>query len=295
MWNGKVSSVFAASVAAIVMVQPAWGVRSRDYSPEQFVSVLNGFGYPVPLNAALNDPRVQQAIRDFQIQNRLPVDGSLNPPTQDRAADLVRELQLNLNRVSKPSPNLPGSQFYGKQTDDAVKAFQQQNRLPATGIATFETRQRIQDILNDATPRTENPGFPTPLPTTSPSTNQQGSIYSEAQFRALLLGFGYDINAQKPLSDPPAVRAILDLQQRYGIAGSGQADQRTQEIVSSVMRNLRNGLRIVLKSNLPITQYYDGDVAAALRQFQTQYGFPVDGRANPFVRTRVDVEARKVR
>jgi peptidoglycan hydrolase-like protein with peptidoglycan-binding domain len=291
MWNGKVSSVFVASVAAIVMVQPAWAQRSQEYTPERFVSVLNGFGYPVPLDATLSDPRVQQAIRDFQIQNRLPVDGTLNPPTQDQAAALVRQLQLNLNRVSKPSPNLPGSQFYGQQTDAAVRAFQQQQRLPVTGIATLETRQRIADILNDGMPRNPGPTGPNPQ---QPGTTT-GNLYTEAQFRALLLGFGYEINAQRPLSDRSAMLAIRDFQQLYGIGESGQADQKTQAIASSVMRNLRNGLRLVLQINLPITPYYDGDVAAALRQFQTRYGLPANGVATSLVRSRVDAEARRVR
>jgi peptidoglycan hydrolase-like protein with peptidoglycan-binding domain len=289
MWNGKISSVFVASVAAIVIVQPAWAQQRAEYRPDQFVSVLNGFGYPVPLDAALSDARVQQAIRDFQIQNRLPVDGTLNPPTQNQAAALVRQLQLNLNRVSNPNPNLPGSQFYGQQTDAAVRAFQQQQRLPVTGIATLETRQRIADILNDALPRTQNPTGPTSPP------SQPGTLYTEAQFRALLLGFGYEINAQRPLSDRAAVLAIRDFQQQYGIGESGQADQKTQAIAASVMRNLRNGLRLVLRNNLPITQYYDADVATALRQFQGRYGLPANGLATALVRSRVDAEARRVK
>ncbi|NJR49768.1 MAG: peptidoglycan-binding protein [Leptolyngbyaceae cyanobacterium CSU_1_3] len=142
------NSRFGITIAAIVVnaigvvsvqssVQPAWAVRTQDYAPEQFVSVLNGFGYPVSLTAPLIDPSVQQAIRDFQAQNKLPVDGTLNVPTQDKAADLVRQLQKNLNRVIQPNPPLPESQFYGKQTESAVRLFQQKNGLPATGIATL--------------------------------------------------------------------------------------------------------------------------------------------------------------
>lgn len=286
MWNGKISSVLTASVAAIVIAHPAFAARSRDYTQAEFVSFLNGFGYPVALDASLSDPRVQQSIRDFQVQYNLPVDGTLNPPTQDKAADLVRELQLNLNRLVKPNPQLPGTQVYGKQTDAAVRSFQRQQRLPETGIATLETRRRISSLIGSQVNRPDD---------SAPTTPPVGSLYTEAQFKSLLIGFAYDINTQRPLSDEPAVRAIREIQQLYGLSETGQADQKTQETVARVMRNLRNGLRVVLRSDLPITQFYDGNVAAAIRQFQTRYGLPANGRANLALRSLVDSEARRIR
>lgn len=289
-WFGsRVVSQFGGAIATVVVsaawsaMQPAWAIRSQDYTLDQFISVLNGFGYPVSVGSPLTDLRVQQAIRDFQVQNRLPVDGTLNPPTQDKAADLVRELQNNLNRVAQLNPPLPGSQFYGQQTENAVRLFQRQNRLPATGIATLETRQRISDILNDADPRaTEST---TPPPTSSVAI---GNIYSDPQFRLVLLGLGYDLNPQKSLSDAPAVAAIRDLQQRYGLSVNGRADQPTQQKAADIVRNLRYSLKTVLQSGLPISQYYDTPTQEAVRSFQAQQGLPVNGIATLTVRTRLN-------
>jgi peptidoglycan hydrolase-like protein with peptidoglycan-binding domain len=301
MWNGKTTAAIAlmCSASTIVISQSAWATRSQDYTPEQFISVLNGLGYPVPLNTSFTSPLVQQAIRDFQVQYRLPVDGTLNPPTQDQAADLIRKLQTDLNRVAALNPPLPASQFYGRQTEAAVRLFQQQNQLPATGIATLETRQRISDILNDALPRpgqkpvSSNPASPTSS-SVSPSNASLG-MYTEGQLRSILLGFGYDINPQQPISDLSVVRAIQDIQFLYGLPQTGQPDPRTQEIIASLVKNLRNSLRIVLRSNLPVTRFYDAQAQAAVRQFQTKYGFPVTGTANLSVRGRIDAEARRVR
>ncbi|MGV0027712.1 peptidoglycan-binding domain-containing protein [Phormidesmis priestleyi] len=289
------NSQFGITIATVLMgaafsVQPAWAVRSQDYAPEQFISVLNGFGYPVSLSAPLTDPIVQQAIRDFQAQNRLPVDGTLNPPTQDKAADLARQLQNDLNRVIQPSPQLPGSQFYGKQTESAVKLFQRQNRLPETGIATFETRQRISDILNDATPRNPTTSPIAPPPTTSVPL---GNLYNESEFRFVLRGLGYDINPQRPLTDQPVVLAIRDFQQRYGLSVNGRADQPTQEKAAAIVRNMRFSLRVVLKSDLPIDRYYDTPTENAVRTFQSQVGLGVDGIATVRVRQRLDAEAKR--
>lgn len=300
MWNGRTNAVAALLGGAllwslaepIAIHQPAWAARTQDYTPEQFISVLNGLGYPVPLATPFSSPSVQQSIRDFQVQYRLPVDGTLNPPTQDLAADLIKKLQADLNRVVKLDAPLPGSQFYGRQTEAAVRSFQQQNKLPATGTATLETRQRINDILNDALPRPGQPGSSGGSSSGSPNTSL--GIYTQGQLRSLLLGFGYDVNPQQPLTDVSTVRAIQDIQSLYNLPPTGQPDQRTQEILATLVKNLRNSLRIVLRSDLPITQFYDAQAQAAVREFQTRYGLPANGAATLALRSRIDAEARRV-
>jgi len=300
MWNARlVSGVMWGSVAIVMCCESANAVRSQDYTPAQFISVLNGLGYAVPLDASITDPRVQQAIRDFQTQFRLPVDGTLNIPTQDRAADIVQSLQSALNRFVKPSPQLPVTQFYGRQTEAAVKQFQQQNRLPETGIATLETQQRLTNLFTDAEPRSiaANPpaqSNPNPPVRSNPSVRSELSIYTEPEIKAILAGLGYDINPQAPLSDPATVSAIRALQQNYGLSVTGAIDRATEDKFSSVMRNLRNNLRLLLKSNFAIAQYYDAATQAAVRQFQSQYGLRVNGIANLAVRQRIDTEARKL-
>ncbi|MBW4539989.1 MAG: peptidoglycan-binding protein [Myxacorys chilensis ATA2-1-KO14] len=311
MWNGKTNAVTALLGGAlfwslaepIAIHQTAWAARTQDYTPDQFISVLNGLGYPVPLTTPFSSPSVQQSIRDFQVQYRLPVDGTLNLPTQDLAADLMKKLQTDLNRVVKLEVPLPGSQFYGRQTEAAVRLFQQQNKLPVTGIATLETRQRINDILNDALPRPGQPGSSSGSSSGSTSGSTSGSsgssnsslgIYTEGQLRSLLLGFGYDVNPQQPLTDVSVVRAIQDIQSLYNLPPTGRPDQRTQEIMATLVRNLRNSLRIVLRSNLPITQFYDAPTQAAVREFQSRYGLPVNGAATLVLRSRIDAEARRV-
>ncbi|PSB16372.1 peptidoglycan-binding protein [Phormidesmis priestleyi ULC007] len=292
--NGAIATVLVIA-AWVAGGQSAWAVRSQNYTPDQFVSVLFGFGYPVTPGTPLIDVRVQQAIRDFQTQYRLPVDGTLNAPTQDKAASLVSDLQTNLNRAMQPSPQLPGSQFYGAQTKNAVALFQRQNKLPETGIATLETYQRLQDIISDAIPL---PGQPTtPIAPTAPPVSSVpiGTLYNETDFRAVLLGLGYDVNPAKPLNDAPAVRAIRDFQQRYGLSETGRADQPTQEKAAIVVRNLRNNLKTVLRNNLSIFPFYDDVTQASVRQFQTQAGLRVDGIATQTVRAQLDATARRVR
>ena len=291
--NGAIVAVLVGAAWA-AGEQSAWAVRSQNYTPEQFVSVLVGLGYPVAPGTPLIDARVQQAIRDFQTQYRLPVDGTLNSPTQDRAASLVSDLQTSLNRTLQPNPQLPSSQFYGTQTKNAVALFQRRNSLPETGIASLETYQRLQDVLSDAIPL---PGLPAPTtPTLPPASGVAiGTLYNETDFRAVLLGLGYDVNPDRPIDDAPAVRAIRDFQQRYGLSETGRADQPTQETAAIVVRNLRNNLKTVLRNNLSIFPFYDDVTEASVRRFQAQAGLRVDGIASQAVRTQLDATARRVR
>ncbi|MBE9029678.1 peptidoglycan-binding protein [filamentous cyanobacterium LEGE 11480] len=141
-------------MAVVLLATPAMAQRSRDYTPSQFVSALNGLGYPVKLTDTVETPIVRQAIRDFQRRYNLPVTGTMTPASQDQAAALVKALQQNLNQVLKPSPALPQNQYYGAQTESFIKVFQSRNRLPVTGIATLEIRSRLaQALLNSGPPQ----------------------------------------------------------------------------------------------------------------------------------------------
>jgi peptidoglycan hydrolase-like protein with peptidoglycan-binding domain len=298
-----------SAVLGLAVYQPVWAARSLDYNAEQFVSVLNGLGYPVALGTPLNDARVQQAIRDFQVQYQLPVDGRINIPSQDLAADVVRNLQRHLNLVLKLKAPLPLTQFYGPQTEAAVKLFQQEYKLPATGIATLETRQKLAEVISRLSPTaiatvpstverppddpSMVPAKPSSMPLGTPAATV-GNIYEEAEFRLLLQNLGYDIDPSQPLTDVPTQRAIRSFQQTYALAITGQADQLTQERAAMVVRTIRNNLKITMNRNFAVTAAYDADTIAAVKQFQTKMGWRVDGIASPTVRKKLDAEAKRV-
>ncbi len=298
----KIVTLTLSAVWGLMTYQPAWAARNQDYNAEQFVSVLNGLGYPVALGMPLTDVRVQQAIRDFQVQYQLPVDGSINIPSQDLAADVVRNLQRHLNLVLKLKTPLPLTQFYGPQTEAAVKLFQQQYKLPATGVATLETRQKLAAIISQlsplpvATPTVKRPpDNPPPIATTPLGTLvPAGSLYTTAEFRSLLQNLGYDIDPNQPLTDAPTQIAIRNFQQTYALVITGQADQLTQERAAVVVRTIRNNLKITVNRNFAVTAAYDADTIAALKQFQTKMGLRSDGIASPSVRKQLDAEAKRI-
>jgi peptidoglycan hydrolase-like protein with peptidoglycan-binding domain len=179
MWCGIGSkSVSIATIcvvtASVVVSDVGFSVQRRNYTPQQFRSVLRGLGYKVKVtNAPLTDKETRDAIREFQRGYRLKtVDGLAGPQTQDFAARIMKILQSNLNLLVKPKPPLPGDQFYGPQTEAAVKLFQRKFKLEETGIADLAVRQKIdaeaRALLKKpagtegATPTTKPSPTPTP-------------------------------------------------------------------------------------------------------------------------------------
>ncbi len=164
-----IAAISLGLAASLVSYEVAFAVRSRDYTPREFRAMLRGFGYNVTPGNTLRDQETIAAIRQFQQGYRLEVDGIAGPITQNLSADLVRILKNNLNLVVKPSPGLSSSQFYDAQTEAAVRRFQQQFNLQATGIATLADRQRLDLEARRILGKPTQTPSPAPSPTSSPS------------------------------------------------------------------------------------------------------------------------------
>ncbi|MBW4634379.1 MAG: peptidoglycan-binding protein [Iphinoe sp. HA4291-MV1] len=176
MWCGfgksSVTVATACLITASVVISDI-AFAARTYTPQQFRAVLRGLGYNVKVsNAPLTAADTKKAIQAFQKGYKLqPADGIAGPKTQDFAARIVEILQANLNLVAKPNPRLPRNQYYGTQTEAAVRQYQKKLGLQETGIADLAFRQRLnqeaQEILKKPTsaPTTQ----PSPEPTTSPT------------------------------------------------------------------------------------------------------------------------------
>jgi peptidoglycan hydrolase-like protein with peptidoglycan-binding domain len=181
MWCGFGKSSIPVAVvclitASVVISDTATAARQRNYSPRQFRTVLRGLGYSVDLtNTPLTDAKTKKAIREFQTGYKLtPADGVAGSKTQDFAANIIQILQANLNVVLKPKTPLPRDQFYGKQTEVAVKEAQKKFQLPETGIADLAFRQRLNEeaktIIGQPSTQPTPAPTPSPTPTTRPRT-----------------------------------------------------------------------------------------------------------------------------
>ncbi|NJR75849.1 MAG: peptidoglycan-binding protein [Scytonema sp. CRU_2_7] len=176
MWCGfgksNVTVATACLITASVVISDV-AFAARIYTPQQFRAVLRGLGYNVKVSdTPLTAADAKKAIQEFQKGYKIkPADGTAGAKTQDSAAKIVEVLQTNLNLVTKPNPLLPGNQYYGPQTEAAVKQYQKKLGLKETGIADLALRQKLneeaQEIKKEPTsaPTTK----PSPKPTTSPT------------------------------------------------------------------------------------------------------------------------------
>ncbi len=129
----------------------ATGIMEAPYSLRQFKAVLHGLGYtlePEEIDGNRNnqlDLRTQAAIREFQANYGLPITGDANSVTQEKARQLIRNLQHSLNLIV--NAHLPISEFYGPLTTRAVQKFQQQQSIPTDGIASRKVRHLLEESV----------------------------------------------------------------------------------------------------------------------------------------------------
>jgi D-alanyl-D-alanine carboxypeptidase (penicillin-binding protein 5/6) len=71
------------------------------------------------------------------------------------SGDLVEALQRTLNVRIKPSPGIGTDGDYGPETENAVKAFQKQEKLKADGIVDKETWRALGPLVMDKEPAPE--------------------------------------------------------------------------------------------------------------------------------------------
>lgn len=128
-----------------------------NYTNAQVRSILNGLGFRSRIfssdranpsfpytedNSALTDPTTQHAIRKFQTEYKLGVDGIAGPETKAKLEQVMRILHDELKALI--DPNFPTDEpFYGLQTIATVRTYQRQ--LAEDGIATLPVREKLYE------------------------------------------------------------------------------------------------------------------------------------------------------
>lgn len=191
MWCGFEKS--RATIAAVCLVTASVFISdiafaARHYTPKQFRAVLHGLGYKIKVSdAPLTDAEAKAAIKEFQQGYKLkPADGVAGAKTEDYAAQIVEILQANLNLVLKPKSPLPRNQYYGSQTEVAVKQYQKKNQLQETGIADLALRQKLdqqaENLISNptSTPAKKPSTKPKATPSASPTETSTPTASPEA-------------------------------------------------------------------------------------------------------------------
>ncbi len=130
---------------------------ATNYTNEAIRNILIGFGYLAPdsnpgsnppwktNNNPLTDERTVTAIKKFQQDYSLKADGIAGDQTKKVLHDTIVQLQNNLKRHGfATDAQIPSTQpFYGPNTYEAVKRFEQKQGLSVNGIADKEARNLL--------------------------------------------------------------------------------------------------------------------------------------------------------
>jgi len=230
-------------------------------------------------------PQTERTVKNLQEYYGLTVTGIadettiskmkevLSSPLQNggRHADVVK-LKENLNVVGM-WPSGSGTTYFGSETEAAVKEFQQANGLVVSGIADPITMEILAKLANR------------PL--------QNGMYRQDAvSLKENLETLGFGSFSKTTYYGPQTERAVKNLQKYYGLKDSGVADDATLDKIDEILSiSLENHENVgTIKENLLILGMWPSDsepdlyisqTKAAIRDFQSAYGLPASGIAEP--------------
>jgi hypothetical protein len=252
------------------------GLRSRIFSSDK-----NNPNFPFTDDSSpLTDSATKHAIRKFQVEYNLKVDGIVGDATTAKLELVMEILHQQLRKLV--NPNFPvNAPFYGPQTIATVKEYQRQ--LVLKGIATLPLRERLYEDLHGV----ELSNQP-----------QVTEYYTPAEFRSILNGLGlrsriFTNDKNNPnfpltddsnsLTDNATKHAIRKFQVEYNLVVDGIVGDKTTTKAQEVMRILHYELRKLVAPSFPDNQpFYASQTIAAVKQYQRRLA--LDGIATLPVR-----------
>ncbi|MBQ2202777.1 MAG: peptidoglycan-binding protein, partial [Clostridia bacterium] len=162
-----------------------YAIGDKDEVIETYQRSLYTLGYLTYLPDGVFGKQTQNAVRRFQEENGLVVDGCLGKSTVDllksgkaepfaftagtEGADVERIQQRLAHFGYLSSGQVTG--YYGDKTQTAVKSFQKRNGLKNSGLVDYETMQKL--LSEDAKKAPATPKPATPKPTKKPGTTKK--------------------------------------------------------------------------------------------------------------------------
>jgi mannosyl-glycoprotein endo-beta-N-acetylglucosaminidase len=234
--------------------------------------------------------KTEQGVKDFQEQYDMPVTGVADADTVAKIEEIVSspfqngerhpdsvELKENLQKLGFVSFVNPPNDYFGSQTERAVKDFQVYHSLQVNGIADELTRTKIKDVLS------------------SPFQNGERHPDSiELKENLQRLGFVSFANAPNNYFGSQTEQAVKDFQVYHSLPVSGIADEPTrtkiEEVISSPLQyGKHHPDNVGLKLNLDKlgyasfdnpNDYFGSKTEQGVKDFQEDYGFPISGIAD---------------
>ncbi|MGZ0087203.1 C40 family peptidase [Caldibacillus thermoamylovorans] len=302
--------VFTAAMASAFFLAPddsqaaEWkkGMSSPEIKQLQLRLKAHGF-FTYPQATGYFGAVTEEAVKAFQRAMNLPVTGIVDPVTYAKLTvsassrtlaigsrgDEVRKLQQRLKRLGYfRCPQITG--YYGAVTAEAVKQFQRDNGLAATGRTDQATLERLKQTEGSAS------SF------VGLSVGSRGSQVRELQQHLKQLGYFTYPNITGYYGEITA-EAVRRFQRANGLSATGAVDSRTAGRLANAVKakispptSERPALLLSIGSrgeevkrvqqklkelgyftNSDITGYYGPVTADAVRRFQQAAKLPATG------------------
>lgn len=146
-----------------------------NYKNSEIRSILNGLGYRSRINSNdpnfpisqdesdLTDQATQKAIKKFQVDYDLTVDGIVGSETNNKMQEEMNSIHQELNQLLGTSIS-QDQPFYGQLTINTVQQFQRNYTNPFDGLASLAVREQLYTIVkNNSTTTTQFNKTATPI------------------------------------------------------------------------------------------------------------------------------------
>lgn len=226
---------------------------------------LAGLGYLVGTPDGSYGPKTAEAVRQFQKDYGLTVDGSAGNATQTAINNAVVRLQAELQKFGC----VPGSAdgHFGSKTQKALKEFQRTRGLEVTGFADEKTWSKINS---------ESGGM------RAGTTIPRGSSSTQVKYlQQALIGMGYLTGSADSKYGPNTAEAVRKYQSAYGLRADGSAGPNTMTSLRNTISTLQSDLSRKGLYSSTIDGVYGNGTKSAVKAYQQNVRVSATGVAGP--------------
>lgn len=232
---------------------------------------LIGLGYLEGEADGSYGAKTKAAVMVFQAEFGLAVDGNAGSDTQTAIRNAMVRLQVELKNNGYNPGGADG--HFGSKTRNAVKAFQKDQGLSATGVADQATRKALDALT-------------TGLKVTTSLC--RGSFGTQVKYlQQALIGLGYLSGSADSSYGNMTTEAVKAYQRAYGLTADGSAGPATLTSIKNAVVALQSDLSRRGYACSALNGVYGSSTTSAVSAYQRACGISATGVAGSATMTKL--------
>lgn len=226
---------------------------------------LIGLGYLSDSADGSFGPKTAAAVKAFQADYGLSVDGIAGQATQVALRNAMIRLQVELKKMGYAPGSADG--YYGEKTKSAVAAFQRDRGMTSTGAADKTTRNAIDELSGGMRSYTSIP------------KNSYGTQVRYMQMA--LIGMGFLSGSVDGHYGTKTEAAVRSFQSAYGLTVDGSAGRNTMTALKNAVVAIQSDLARQNRYKGVIDGIFGDGTRSAVKGYQSYMGLMANGIAGP--------------